>query len=176
MLWGDLEDAWRKTCQIFRKWIKTLEKGECFANIWQSFSQEWRLIAGLFGIIDSNVEKYPPTRPYCPRTCVESFRGKNGNERKRRLWRGLLGRSTMRTLEDKVSVPSSYLHSCNDNKWWVMVSKMCLLVPSLCQRLESSVWVIFLSQMMKNSAGSKEKLSTCSETRWASDPKTTDVM
>lgn len=54
-------------------------------NNWQSFSQEWRLIVGLFGIIDSNVEKYPPTRPYCPRTCVESFRGKNGNERKRRL-------------------------------------------------------------------------------------------
>lgn len=71
----------------------------------------------------STPEKYPPTRPYCPRTCVESCRGKNGNERKRRLWRNLLGRSTTKTLEDKVSVPSSYLHSCNDNRWWVMVSK-----------------------------------------------------
>lgn len=129
MLWDDLEDAWRKTCQIFRKWIKTSEKGEYFANCsplnyCQSFPWEWRLNVALNGVVDANVEKHPPTRPYCLRTCVESFRGKNGKKRKRRQWRGLLDRSTMRTSEDKVSVLSSFTHSCN--KLWVMVPKMCV--------------------------------------------------
>lgn len=80
----------------------------CFFLFFSFIPPSWRIDSAVLisGAHDSIVEKSPATRPYCPRTCGESSRGKSGRERKRRPWEGQLGRSTTRTSEDKVSALS----------------------------------------------------------------------
>ena len=122
-LWADLENAWRKTCQILRKWTKTLkEKGKYSTTGYEVgdwiLGSCWEL--ELFLIWLYCVEKSQLTRRYSQRTCGGSFRGRSGRWRKRRLWRGLLDRSTTRISGDKVTVKAflkvSGKHFCADMK------------------------------------------------------------
>ena len=122
-LWADLENAWRKTCQILRKWTKTLkEKGKYSTTGYEVgdwiLGSCWGL--ELFLIWLYCVEKSQLTRRYSQRTCGGSFRGRSGRWRKRRLWRGLLDRSTTRISGDKVTVKAflkvSGKHFCADMK------------------------------------------------------------
>lgn len=127
------------------------------------------LLASLTDVVMFPVEWLHLRRRYCLRTCVEICRGRSGRGRRRRRWRGPLDQFIMRIFEHKVGIRSKWFQIWCFEAWFLIyVHKQNLLffVPPPSQRLETLVWATLLSLRMKSSAESKEKLWTCSETRY----------